>query len=93
MAGTRRQDRIFGRIDFASFAITCSAGRHSARTNNQVVALKFFQPNACEDDDWRSHGTVEQVSETQGADHVALWNGSLRNLMQTLKTPKPPNPN
>ena len=30
-----------------------------------VVALKFFQQNACEDDDWRSRGTVERVSETQ----------------------------
>ena len=33
-----------------------------------VVALKFFQQNACEDDDWRSRGTVERVSETQDAD-------------------------
>ena len=32
-------------------------------TRAQVVALKLFQQNACEDDDWRSRGTVERVSE------------------------------
>ena len=37
-------------------------------TSAQVVALKFFQQNACQDDDWRSRGTVERVSETQDAD-------------------------
>ena len=41
----------------------------------------------------RSRGTVERVSETQGAAYVALWNGSLRHLMQTLQTSKQPNPN
>ena len=36
-------------------------------TRAQVVALKFFQQDACEDDHWRSRGTVERVSETQDA--------------------------
>ena len=36
-------------------------------TKAQVVALKFFQQDACEDDHWRSRGTVERVSETQDA--------------------------
>ena len=36
-------------------------------TKAQVLALKFFQQDACEDDHWRSRGTVERVSETQDA--------------------------
>ena len=36
-------------------------------TKAQVVALKFFQQDACEDDHCRSRGTVERVSETQDA--------------------------
>ena len=36
-------------------------------TKAQVLPLKFFQQDACEDDHWRSRGTVERVSETQDA--------------------------
>ena len=36
-------------------------------TRAQVVALKLFQQDACEDDHCRSRGTVGRVSETQDA--------------------------